>query len=456
MVKRVVIALVLCLLSRPAWAQDGIALLEAFQKTVVTLADRVKPMVVHISPAKMGALSGKNGEAPIPPQGEKPEIAPGTGSGVIIDKSGVIVTNSHVIGTAKMVTVQLLDKTKYEGKVIGRDPDTDLAVIKIDAGKALPFVTVGDSSKVRVGQWVMAVGNPLGLDGTVTVGIVSALGREGLNLSRYEDFIQTDAAINPGNSGGPLFNIHGELVGINTAIINLAQGIGFAIPSNMMTQIVSQLSETGKVVRGWLGVGIQALTAELAGHFQVKERSGVLVNEVFSGDPASKAGIRPGDIILKINGQAVDGPGALARLVASLSPDKKASVDILQGGVKKTLQIALAKRKDDDDAEEGFEVLLGMGVQDVTPELAQKFKIKGEKGVVVSKVEQGGVAQVGGLKEGDLILEINRKTIENISDFSEAVDALEEKKSSDILVRAVREEHAFFTALHVERPKETP
>src|SRR2546427_5781839 len=286
----------------------SIRLLEEIQNVFITLADRVKPAVVNISPV---SVSTKSSESPR----ERGQNNPGTGSGVIVDKDGIVVTNNHVVGDAKEVEVRLSDKSKYVGQVIGRDPDTDLAVVKVTADRALPTVPFGDSSKVRVGQWVMAVGNPFSLDRTVTVGVVSGLERDAVRLSRYEAFIQTDASINPGNSGGPLFNIKGEVIGINTAIINYAQGIGFAIPSNMAQQVVSQLRSKGKVVRGWLGIGIQEVTAELATKFGIKESDGVLVNDVFENEPAARAGLKPGDIIAKVDGRRVETPSALSRSV---------------------------------------------------------------------------------------------------------------------------------------------
>src|SRR5207245_3101349 len=279
----------------------GIRLLEEIQNVFINLADRVKPAVVNISPV---SVSAKSSESPR----ERGQNNPGTGSGVIVDKDGIVVTNNHVVGDAKEVEVRLSDKSKYVGQVIGRDPDTDLAVVKITADRALPTVPFGDSSKVRVGQWVLAVGNPFALERTVTLGVVSGLERDAVRLSRYEAFIQTDASINPGNSGGPLFNLNGEVIGINTAIINFAQGIGFAIPSNMVLQVVDQLRSRGKVVRGWLGVGIQEVTAELAGKFGIKDTDGVLVNDVFENEPAYRAGIKPGNIISKVNDRPIHTP----------------------------------------------------------------------------------------------------------------------------------------------------
>ena len=432
----------------------GLKMLEDFQNVFVSLADHVKPTVVNISPQTAPTHPTRPDEGPKESPREKaPEAPPGSGSGVIIDKRGFIVTNNHVVGDAEEVEVRLSDKSKFTGKVMGKDPDTDLALVKIDAGRDLPFATLGDSSAIKVGQWVIAVGNPFGLDRTVTVGVVSALGRENVNLSRYEDFIQTDASINPGNSGGPLFNIRGEVVGINTAIINFAQGIGFAIPSNMVQSVTGQLMAKGKVTRGWLGVGIQPLTAELAGKFGVKEGEGVLVNEVFDGDPASKAGIQPGDVILKVDGQTVDTPNSLARVIASLVPGKKANLEILRDGKKKIIPIELVERKDEAVQaaipRQQPETFLGLNVQDLTPEIAERFKIKDEKGVIVTKVEPGSAAESEGLKEGDLIKEVNREKVNSTAEFKQLMEKT--KKSEAVLLRISRENRAFFIVL---KPKE--
>ncbi|HEY5599396.1 MAG TPA: Do family serine endopeptidase, partial [Candidatus Manganitrophaceae bacterium] len=382
------------------------------------------------------------------PRERGPEAPPGSGSGVIIDKKGFIVTNNHVVGDAEEVEVRLSDKTKFTGKVVGKDPDTDLALIKVETDKELPTAVIGDSENLKVGQWVIAIGNPFGLDRTVTVGVVSALGRENVNLSRYEDFIQTDASINPGNSGGPLFNIRGEVIGINTAIINFAQGIGFAIPSNMVQVVVGQLMVKGKVTRGWLGVGIQPLTEELAVKFGVKEGEGVLVNEVFEGDPAHKAGVQPGDVILQVDGFKVDTPNTLARVIAGFVPGKKASIEIMRDGKRKTLTIELVERKEEAvtaSIPKQPEVYFGLSVQDLTPEIAERFKLKDEKGVVITKVDQGSAAEEEGLKEGDLIKEINKEKVNSAEEFKKAVEKT--KKTEAVLLRVTRENRAFFIVL---------
>src|SRR5689334_9185058 len=307
----------------PPNTSNGLRLLEEMQTVITELAEAAKPSVVSLFPIN---LTGKGREF----TPERMPNAPGSGAGVIITPEGHIITNNHVVGDAPEIEVRLSDKTKLIAQVVGKDPDTDLAVLKVTTDHPLPSARFGDSSGVRVGQWVLAVGNPFGLERTVTLGVVSGIGRENINLSRYENFIQTDASINPGNSGGPLFNLRGEVIGINTAIINFAQGIGFAIPSNMAKQVIEQLLAKGKVVRGWLGVGIQPLTAELAKKFGVSEGEGVLVNEVFEKDPAALAGIKPGDVIVRIDGAVVDSPNKLSRLIATLTPGATSKIEIVR------------------------------------------------------------------------------------------------------------------------------
>ena len=436
--------------------EDGadLKLVEELQNVFVGIADRAKPTVVNISP-----LTG----SPHPPfrqnqaPREKQPEAPGSGSGVIIDKKGYIVTNNHVVGDADEVEVRLSDKTKFTGKVIGNDPDTDLAVVKIDSNKDLPFAPMGDSGKLKVGQWVVAVGNPFGLDRTVTVGVISALDRENVNLSRYEDFIQTDASINPGNSGGPLFNIHGEVIGINTAIINFAQGIGFAIPSSTVQQVMTQLIDKGKVMRGWLGVGIQPVTEDLATKFGVKEGEGVLINEVFENDPAAKAGIQPGDIITRVDGKSIDNPSTLSRMVASTLPGQKIEVEVYRDAKRKVYKVVLSERKEEATLasmppSKQPEAILGVDVQDLTPELAERFHIKEEKGVLVSKVNAGSAAEAKGLREGDLIKELNREKINNVEDFKR--ESAKIKKGDGVLLRVIRDNRAFFVVLETKEEQE--
>jgi serine protease Do len=354
-----------------------------------------------------------------------------------------------VIGDAAEIEVRFSDKTKLVAQVVGRDPDTDLALLKVTADHPLPSARFGDSSTVKVGQWVLAVGNPFGLDRTVTLGVVSGIGRENINLSRYENFIQTDASINPGNSGGPLFNLHGEVIGINTAIINFAQGIGFAIPSNMAKQVIEQLLAKGKVVRGWLGIGIQPLTPELAKKFGVTEHEGVLVNEVFEKDPAAAAGIKPGDIIVKIDGTVVDSPNKLSRLIATLSPGATARIEVVRDLARVILNVPLTERRDapviTSLPHAKAEVRLGLDVQDLTAGLAEKFNLREAKGVLITKVENGSLAQAEGLREGDLIKEVNRVDVFSAGDFNAALARI--RHGDTVLLRVLRESRAFYVVL---------
>jgi len=423
---------------------SGLKALTELQDVFVELADKVTPSVVNIS----------TGTATPPKSGERfrqrPD-SPSSGSGVIIDKDGYIVTNNHVVGDADEVEVRLLDKRKFTGKVVGRDPDTDLAVVKVESKTPLPTVPLGDSTQVKVGQWVVAVGNPFGLEHTLTVGVVSALKRENVNLSRYEDFIQTDASINPGNSGGPLFNIRGEVIGINTAIINFAQGIGFAIPSKMVQDIYPQLIAKGRVSRGWLGVGIQTVTEELATQFNLDKEQGVLVNEVFDGEPAQKAGVQPGDIILKVDGAAVDTPSSLAKVVAGLTPGKPAKLKVLRNGEAVELSVLLSERKDESETPQVIPVktpesILGLGIEDITKETADRLKLKDTSGVLVTKVDEDSLAGRGGIKEGDVIKESTRHTIADADDFRKANDGL--KADEGVLVRIIREQRGLFLVLN--------
>ncbi len=385
---------------------------------------------------------------------ERGPNALGSGSGVIIDPEGHIITNNHVIGDATEIEVRFSDKSKLIAHVVGKDLDTDLAILKVTTDHPLPSAKFGDSSGVRVGQWVLAVGNPFGLDRTVTLGVVSGIGRENMNLSRYENFIQTDASINPGNSGGPLFNLRGEVIGINRAIINFAQGIGFAIPSNMAKQVIQQLLTQGRVTRGWLGVGIQPLTAELARKFGVNEGDGVLINEVFDKDPASAAGIKPGDILTRIDGTVIDTPNRLTRVVAGFLPGSTAKVEIVRDQQRLVLDVAFIERRDQaiiTALPQGrTEVTLGFDVQDLTPGLAEKLMIRESRGVLINKVESGSLAQSEGLQEGDLIKEVNRADVGSVGEFSSAVSKV--RQGETILLRVLRESRTFYVVLKSTNP----
>lgn len=428
--------------STPRAVSPGLRLLEELQTVITDLAEQAKPSVVSIFPIQPSGRS-RDGSA------ERVPSSTGSGSGVIVDAAGHIITNNHVVGDASEVEVRLSDKTKLFAQVVGKDPDTDLAVLKVTADHPLPAAHFGDSSGVKVGQWVLAVGNPFGLDRTVTLGVVSGIGRENINLSRYENFIQTDASINPGNSGGPLFDLRGDIIGINTAIINFAQGIGFAIPSNMAKQVMNQLIAKGKVVRAWLGVGLQPLTPDLASKFGVEENEGVLVNEVFERDPAALAGIKPGDVITKVDGALVDTPNKLSRLVAALDPGSTTRVEVVRDGKRLNLQVALSERRDTvvtaSLPQSRTDLKLGIDVQDLTASLAEKFRLNESRGVLISKVDTGSLAQAEGLREGDLIKEVNRVDTGTVGEFTVAVAKV--KRGDTILLRVLREGRAFYVVL---------
>ncbi len=421
---------------------SGLRLIEEIQSVITDLAEKTKSSVVSIFPL---SAAGRLKDLP----GERVPNSPGSGSGVIIDQEGHIATNNHVVGDAMEVEVRLSDKTKLIAQVIGKDPDTDLAILKVTTDHPFIGAPFGDSSTVKVGQWVLAVGNPFGLDRTVTLGVVSGIGRDNINLSRYENFIQTDASINPGNSGGPLFNLRGEVIGINTAIINFAQGIGFAIPSNMAKQVLQQLLASGKVIRGWLGVGIQPLTADLAKKFGVTEGEGVLINEVFENDPAAVAGIKPGDIITKIDGNIIDAPNRLSRVVAGLPPGATTKVEVVRDGQRLVVNVALSERRESAVVaslpQARSEIKLGIDVQDLTTGLAEKFKLRESRGVLVTKVDPGSLAQAEGLREGDLIKEVNRVEVASVVDFTTSVAKV--KHGETILLRVLRENRAFYVVL---------
>jgi serine protease Do len=360
------------------------------------------------------------------------------GSGFIISKDGYILTNNHVVEDADEVKVTLSDEKTYDAKIIGMDAKTDLAVLKIEVDHDLPITVLGNSSRLEVGDWVIAIGNPFGLERTVTAGIVSARGRV-IGSGPYDDFIQTDASINPGNSGGPLFNLQGEVVGINTAIVASGQGIGFAIPVNMAKDLLPQL-KTGKVSRGWLGVQIQKVTPELAESFNLESERGALVADVVEDSPAARAGVKTGDIILSFNGQEVDGMRKLPRLVAAVPAGTKVKMKVLRRGKLKKLKVVIAELKDDKMAggspvEKGELDRLGMAVRQITPEMAAQYRLPRDSGVVISRIDPDGLAAEGGLRAGDIILQVNNSDIETLKDFRRAIKKAKKNKLVRFLVQ---------------------
>jgi len=342
------------------------------------------------------------------------------GSGFVIDKEGFIVTNNHVVENADQIKVRLADEREFDAKIIGRDPKTDLALIQIEGAKELSPLKMGDSEKLEVGSWVLAVGSPFGLEQTVTAGIVSAKGRF-IGAGPYDDFIQTDASINPGNSGGPLLNMNGEVIGINTAIVAQGQGIGFAIPVNLAQNIIAQLKERGSVTRGWMGVGIQDLTPELAQYYGLKDQKGVLVTQVFPGDPADKAGIQAKDVIVAVDGKPVGTGRELSSAVAAMAVGREVPVKILREGKERVLKVQLSERKETELEAKGPTPEtdeLGIRAADLNPETARRFGIdENEKGVLVAAVKPGSKADQSGLQQGDIVKEVNRVPVQSVNEM---------------------------------------
>ena len=366
------------------------------------LAEAVTPAVVNVNTDRRGPGGSSTGDVP-----GRPERTPrGLGSGVIIDPSGVALTNAHVVGAASEVEVTLLDGTKHRAKVVGADKKTDLAVLRLEAdGKKFPFLPLGDSNEAQVGDWVLAVGSPFGLQATVTSGIVSAKARQ-IGAGPYDDYLQTDAAINPGNSGGPLVNMRGEVIGINTAIVRGGSGIGFAIPATMAKQIAGQLLENGKVTRGWLGVALQPLTSDLAVSFGAEGKKGALISDVTADSPAAKAGLKSGDVLLEVDGHQVENPGDVARAVALVAPGRKATLTVWRDKAQMSVDIVLGETPDERRASR-----LGLHVRLVTAEIARQLNRRSTEGVVVGGVEDGTAAAEAGIQRGDVIVEVNRRPV---------------------------------------------
>jgi serine protease Do len=420
-------------------------------ETFSQLAEKLKPAVVNISttmvvkqqPSFRGRPSPFGEQDPfrefwerffggeIPRERETRSL----GSGFIINKEGYIVTNNHVVENSKEIIVTLHNEKDYKAEVIGKDKKTDLALIKIEAEGDLPMAPLGDSDKLGVGEWVLAIGNPFGLAETITAGIVSAKGRA-IGAGPYDDFIQTDASINPGNSGGPLFNFWGEVVGINTAIIATGQGIGFAIPINMAKEILPQLKEKGRVTRGWLGVLIQKVTPQLAESFGLEEERGALVSQVLEDTPAQKAGMEQGDIILEFDGKEIKDFGDLSRIVASTPIGKTVDIKVFRGGQIVSLEATVAEMEEPAQvAKAPTKKPLGITVQNITPEIARSLGLEAATGVVVTGVEPGSPAAKSGIRRGDVIYEVNRKPIKDAEDFGQVVETAGDKEDILFLIR---------------------
>ena len=434
---------------------------------IVNIAKAKKPAVVNISTTRIikserekpeGRFGRKNpleeffGKDPfehfferMPPRQQKRRSL---GSGFIIDEVGYILTNYHVIEKSDEITVTLDNGKEYDARVVGTDPKTDIALIKVEAQELLPYVQMGHSEALEVGEWVVAIGNPFGLDQTVTVGVVSAKGRQ-IGSGPYDDFIQTDAAINHGNSGGPLFNIDGEVIGINTAIIAAAQGIGFAIPINMVRNILNDLKTKGSVTRGWLGVVIQKVTPGLAESFNLPEDEGALVADVMKDGPAKKAGIRRGDVIVEFDGKKIETMEDLPKIVANTFPDKTVEVKLLREGRTKIIQVQIAKMEEPERfAKKETSEKIGMTIQDITPKLAKRLGIEDIEGVIVSEVESGSPADDAGMRQGDIILELNRQKVDSVNDYQAVLGKTQDKSSMLVLVK--RGENTIFVPIKNE------
>jgi len=439
----------------------------------VNLAKKFKPIVVNISTIQTGEGRGSQefsspfgggeddpfnefwkrffgGPVPRGPQRQRNSL----GSGFIIDTDGSILTNNHVVENASKILVKLAgDEQDYEAKVVGRDPKTDIAVIKIDPKGKLSAANLGDSDHLEVGEWVMAIGNPFGLDGTVTSGIVSAKGRHNITQGPYDNFIQTDASINPGNSGGPLINLHGEVIGINTAIFSRSGGnigIGFAIPINLVKELLPQLRGKGKVTRGYLGVLIQKVTPEIAESLGMDKGYGALVANVSKDGPAERAGVKVGDVIIEFDGNPVKDSGDLPIIVARTPVEKKVRMKVLRDKKEVLLNVAVGELKDEEVVasvpEKGE---MGLTVQRVTPQMAESLGLERAEGVVVTAVEPGSAADDGGIRRGDVILEVDRRSVRNLEDYKRAVAGVRKGRGVLFLVR--RGESTLFLALKPQK-----
>ena len=434
------------MLAGEALAVDARGLEGAFVKAV----ERVAPAVVHI---RVETVVDGRRRGPVDPfeyffrpRSEPRQRSEGFGSGVIVGPDGLVITNHHVAGEADRIEVKLADGRTLPAKRVGTDPKTDLCLLRI-AGEDFPAATLGKSDGLKVGQWALAIGNPFGLANTVTLGIVSARGRHGfMGGGGYEDFIQTDAAINPGNSGGPLVNIDGEIIGINTMIYSRSggnMGVGFAIPSDLVRVIMDRLLKEGRVVRSWLGVGIQDVTSDLARAFRLDEVKGAVVTEVYPDSPAVGAGFRRGDVVITIDGEAVSTAGDLRNRVAHTRAGTEISVEVLRDGGRRTLKVRLERHPSEPEvAPEREETSppetsekLGIDLVEVTPRIARQLRLEKAKGLVVVGVRPGGLAEGAGLKLYDVILEANRKSLETVRGFGKALQSLDPGDELLLLVR---------------------
>jgi len=445
-----------------ARADDGLATLRETSKAFSAVANKAIPAVVFVNIEKSVEVSSPFGQrSPFgnndffgfdddfmerffgyrQPRQRRPQKYQerGQGSGFIISEDGYILTNNHVVGEVDKITVTLHDGRKLEAEVVGTDPKSDVAVIKVDATN-LPAIELGDSDELEIGEWVIAVGNPFGLEATVTVGVVSAKGRGGVGIADYEDFIQTDAAINPGNSGGPLLNLEGKAVGLNTAIFSRSggyMGIGFAIPINMAKTIKNQLVESGKVTRGYLGIRMEDVKPELAEYFELKPNQGVIVLQVFSDSPAEKAGLKASDIILEMDEKKIEDSQQFRNVVAMIEPGSKVTLLVYRDGKELKKKVEVGSLSDSAFASDVSEIgrQLGLGVQELTEELARGFGYEPGEGVIVSQVTDGGIAARAGIRPGMLIVGVNRRDVNTVAEFNAALEETAKTRKALMLIK---------------------
>jgi len=420
----------------------------------VSIAEKVGPAVVKIEAEKVEKVKGFGPEQEWPfedfwdrffgqpRQKEQEYRSTAQGAGFFLSEDGYLLTNYHIVENAVKISVTSLQGENYTAKVVGTDPRTDLALLKVE-GKNLPFVELGDSTHLKVGEWVLAIGNPFGLEHTVTAGIVSAKGRQlglGGNVPEYQDFIQTDAAINRGNSGGPLVNMRGEVIGITSNIFSPSGGnvgVGFAIPSSLAKKVITQLKEKGRVVRGKIGVTILPITADEKDAFKLKDKNGALVNTVEPGGPADKAGIKQYDVIVEVNGQKIQDPNDLRFKVADIEPGKKVDIKVIRGGKEQTLTVAV-EELDAQEAKmktEGSDKDLGFSVRELTPTLARRYGYRSQEGLVITQVKRYSEAERKGLAVGDIILEVNQKKVSTVEDIERILKKVESGQTIVFLVR---------------------
>jgi len=435
--------------AEPFWTENGVEAAEEILPRGVPgsfadLAERVSKGVVNIQTSKTvrGHAFPRFEDfffgGPFQGPGEQRErTVPSLGSGFVISEDGYIVTNNHVVEDVDSIKVAFRDGTELDAEVIGRDPKTDVALIRVESDKKLFVIPLGDSSVVRPGEWVVAIGNPFGLEHTVTAGIVSAKHRI-IGQGSYDDYIQTDAAINPGNSGGPLINLKGEVIGINTAINPRANTIGFAIPINMAKQILPQLRAKGSVTRGWLGVVIQRITPDLTEALDLDSEKGALVSKVVPDGPADDAGVEHGDVVVEFDGKEIESWNDLPRIVAGTAVGKTVDLVVLRNGKRKTLKVEVGAMADDEtvasaEAPEEAAAEFGLRVQDLTPEIAEQLGVEADAGVLVTNVDPASPADAAGLRRGDLILEVDRSEVKSAADLQERLEAAGDR--SLLLVR---------------------